>query len=70
MSNSLPMLISNIFMIGAFIAIISFLISDEFKFILFLPKFSGSLKDGCAPILTPFFLEIFIIISIVSSSPA
>ena len=28
------------------------------KLILFLPKFSGSLNDGCAPILTPLAFEI------------
>ena len=40
------------------------------RLILFLPKFSGSLNDGCAPILTPFFFDIFIVSLIVSSSPA
>ena len=30
------------------------------KLILFLPKFSGSLNDGCAPILTLFSLDILI----------
>ena len=29
------------------------------RFILSLPKFSGSLKEGCAPMLTPLFFEIF-----------
>ena len=34
------------------------IISFEGKLSLFLPKFSGSLKEGWAPILTPFFLDI------------
>ena len=28
------------------------------KLILFLPQFSGSLNDGCAPMLTPLAFEI------------
>ena len=36
----------------------------------FLPKFSRSLNDGWAPILTLFFLEISIVFSIVGLSPA
>ena len=40
------------------------------KLIFFLPKFSGSLNEGWAPILTLFFLDVLITIFIVSSSPA
>ena len=41
-----------------FIEKINSLTSLGGRFMLCLPKFSGSLNDGCAPTLTPFFFEI------------